>query len=68
MTWADLKEYFQFNRDFVSDMQAAIKAGKTREEVAASWKIPAKYVGYAPPVANRLQDNVALADQEFGKK
>lgn len=68
MTWADLKEYIQFNRDFVSDVQAAMKAGKTPEEVSANWKIPAKYAGYAPAVANRLQNNVALAYKELGKK
>ncbi len=68
MTPADLKEYIQFNRDFLSDAQAAKKAGKTVDEVAASWKIPAKYVGYAPADAGRLKNNVALAYKELGAR
>jgi cyclase len=68
MTWADLKEYIQFNRDFVSDVQAAMKAGNSPEQVSASWKIPAKYMGYAPPAENRLKGNVALAYKELGAK
>src|SRR5262249_290648 len=40
---ADLKEYAQFNRDFLADVKAAIGAGKNPDEVASSWKIPAKY-------------------------
>src|SRR6266550_9021160 len=44
---ADLKEYIAFNREFLSDVQAGMKAGKTADEIAASWKMPAKYTGYA---------------------
>ena len=65
MTQADLKEYIAFNREFFSDVQAAKKAGKTVDEVAASWKIPAKYAGYAPADAGRLKNNVALAYKEL---
>lgn len=65
MTWADLKEYVAFNRDFLNDVQVAKKAGKTVDEVAGSWKIPAKYAGYAPPDANRLKDNVRVVYNEL---
>jgi cyclase len=72
MTPADLREYIQFNRDFITDAQAALKAGKKPEEVAASWKIPAKYNGYAPIATpadqNRVKNNVALAYKELGSK
>ena len=66
MTPADLTEYMQFNRDFLNDVQAAMKAGRTVDEVAGSWKIPAKYVGYAAPDPGRLKNNVALAYKELG--
>ena len=66
MTMADLKEYIAFNREFVSDVQAAKKAGKSVDEVAAAWKIPAKYAGYAPADANRVKNNVRLAYAELG--
>jgi len=65
-TMADLKEYIAFNRDFVNDVGAAKKSGKSVDEVAASWKIPAKYAGYAPADPNRLKNNVRLAYAELG--
>jgi glyoxylase-like metal-dependent hydrolase (beta-lactamase superfamily II) len=65
MTWADLKGYSDFNRDFLNDVRAARKAGRTVDEVASSWKIPAKYVGYAEPQANRVRNNVQLIYNEL---
>ena len=66
MTWADLKEYIEFNREFLGDVRAAKKAGKTIDEVATTWKIPPKYVGYAAPQANRLKGNVQVIYDELG--
>jgi hypothetical protein len=51
----------------MGDMQAAKKAGKPIDEVAAAWKIPAKYTGYAAADANRLKNNVRLAYDELDK-
>ena len=65
MTWADLKEYSEFNRDFLNDVRAAKKAGRTVEEIASSWKIPAKYVGYGAPQAARLMSNVQIVYSEL---
>src|SRR6266481_2906087 len=42
MTMADLKEYAAFNRDFFNDARTAKKAGKSIDDVAGSWKMPAK--------------------------
>jgi cyclase len=64
MTMADLKEYIAFNREFFNDVRAAKKAGKSIDDVAASWKIPEKYKGYAAADANRLKNNVRLAFAE----
>jgi cyclase len=47
MTPADLKEYAEFNREFLAAVRDAKKAGKSVDEVANSWKMPAKYTGYA---------------------
>jgi len=66
MTPADLQEYVAFNREFLNDVRAARKAGKTADEVASTWKIPAKYVGYAPADPNRVKNNVNLAYKELG--
>ena len=47
-TWADLKEYADFNQDFLTWAQAALKSGKTPEAAAAEWTIPERYKGYPP--------------------
>src|SRR5688572_12115944 len=64
MTVAELREYAQFNRDFLADAQAAKKAGRTVDEAAKAWKIPAKYVGYAAPAEARLRFNMQIAFDE----
>ena len=61
---ADLMEYAAFNQEFAATMQAAKKAGRTVDEMAASWKIPAKYQGYAPPADVRLKSNIQIVFDE----
>jgi hypothetical protein len=58
MTFNDLREYSEFNRDFLNAMREAKKAGRSVAETAMSWTIPAKYQGYAAPQAQRLEANV----------
>src|SRR5258705_7831790 len=65
MTIVDLMEYAQFNRDFANDVRAAKKAGKSVDEVANSWKIPAKYPRYAEPMPVRLKANVQVIYDEL---
>jgi cyclase len=64
MTMADLSEYAEFNKEFLKDVQAAKKAGKSVDEVAGSWRIPEKYKGYAAPAAARLKANVQIVFDE----
>ena len=63
MTVADLKEYSEFNREFLQMVQAGKKAGRSVEEIAKAWTLPAKYAGYtiAPP---RLLANVQVIYNE----
>jgi cyclase len=68
MTPADLKEYIAFNREFFNDVRTAKAAGKSVDDIAASWKMPEKYKGYAAVDANRLKNNVKLAYSESGGK
>ena len=51
-------------REFLADVQAAKKAGKTVDQVFKEYKIPAKYVGYAAPAENRLRNNIQLVYNE----
>lgn len=50
-TWADLGEFVQFNQDLVDYGRAGLKAGKTPEQLAAEWTLPAKYTGYSGQVS-----------------
>jgi cyclase len=65
MTWDDLREYADFNRDFLNAVREAKKAGKTVDEIATSWTIPAKYAGYAAPQPERLKINVQAVYDEL---
>ncbi len=53
-TWADLKEFAQFNADLVAYGRAGLKAGKTPEQLAAEWKLPEQYKGYSAQVSTMM--------------
>jgi cyclase len=46
MTWADLQEYADFNRDFLDAVKQAIAAGKSADEAAKTLQMPERYKGY----------------------
>ena len=64
MTMADLQEFSDFNKAFLSAVQAAIKDGKTAEQALAELKLPEKFAAYAMTGA---KDNVAKIYAELGK-
>ena len=69
MTPADLRLFGEFNGDFVRDAQAAKKAGKTVEQFAAEWSLPAKYTaaGYnnpAPEARGQWRSNATVAFED----
>ena len=67
MTMADLAEYAEFNKDFMKEVQAGKKAGKTADDIANGWKMPEKYKGYTVPTAAalaRLKANVQIVMDE----
>jgi cyclase len=53
-TWADLKEFADFNKDFLTWAQGELKAGKTPEQAAAEWKMPEKYKGYSTTISTLM--------------
>jgi hypothetical protein len=67
MTPADLREYAQFNKDFLTYVQNAMKAGRSADDAAAGYKIDeAKYKGYMiDPM--RLKANVGVIYNELKK-
>ena len=64
MTMNDLQEYAQFNREFLTTVQAAKKAGKSAEDTAKSWTMPAKYTGYTAAAPARLLANIQIIYNE----
>ena len=63
-TPADMKEFAEFVREFVTTVQAAKNAGKTSDEAAAAWTTPAKYKGYSAPNADRAKAYAAVIYSE----
>jgi cyclase len=71
-TWADLKDYADFNKDLVAWMQSELKAGKTPEQAAAEFKLPAKYKekGYSEtvgPLFGGLKGRIETLQKEMKK-
>lgn len=53
-TWNDLKEYADFSQDFVAFAQNEKKAGKTVDQAASDYKLPAKFKGYQVTVNEQI--------------
>jgi len=71
MTWADLKQYADFNADFLAWVRSEMKAGKTPEQAAAEYKVPDKYPGYTanlPPFFGGMQGYIKGMYTELGAK
>jgi cyclase len=65
MTRNDLQEYASFTKDLIAWVKSEIAAGKTAEQAAADYKIPAKYKGYAVNAAFGIQGDVQQAYTEL---
>jgi len=69
MTPADLKEYAQFNNDFITWVQGEIKADKSVDAAAMEYKIPEKYKGYTVSTfLGGIKGNIQTAYNELKKK
>jgi glyoxylase-like metal-dependent hydrolase (beta-lactamase superfamily II) len=67
MTFNDLKEFVNFNKDFAAWAEAEMKAGKTPDQAAGEYKHPDKYQGYAPAQPARVKTNVQIYYDELKK-
>ena len=47
MTWADFREFGEFNRDFLTAVEQGKAEGKSSAETAASLNLPDRYANYA---------------------
>lgn len=70
LTWNELKEYADFNKDFVAWARAQIKAGKTVDQAAAEYAVPSKYKDYAAsanPQFGGVKQNLEILYSELKK-
>ncbi len=65
MTWADLNEYAAFNRDFLDAVRAGRSAGKTVDDMASAWTMPAAYAGYRTPQPAQLRGTMQVIVDEL---
>ena len=69
-TFDELKEYADFSQDFVSFARNEMKAGKTVDQAAAEYKVPAKFKGYVVTVNEQFasaKSNVKAVYDELKK-
>ena len=65
---ADLKEYADFNKEFLAWVQSEIKAGKAAEVAAKEYKLPARYKDYrVVEFFGGIAGNVQTAYKELKK-
>ena len=63
--WKAFQEFGEFNREFLTAVQAALKAGKTAEEAAAALKLPEKFKEYR---MGSVKYNIDIIYAELKKK
>jgi glyoxylase-like metal-dependent hydrolase (beta-lactamase superfamily II) len=63
--WKDVQEYQRFNTDLLATVQAAMKAGKSVDEAAASINLTTKYAGYE---STRTKAAIQAIYDELSKK
>jgi len=69
-TWNELKEYADFTQDFVTWGTSEMKAGKTVDQAAAEYKVPARFKGYVVTVNQQfanVKGNVQTVYNELKK-
>jgi cyclase len=66
MTFDDLREFVDFNKDFAAWAQSQMKAGKTVEQAVAEYtRHPDKYRSYNAPQAARVRSNLQVYYDEL---
>src|SRR5262245_20030173 len=66
MTWRDLNEYANFNKEFLGWVQTQMKAGKTVDAAAAEYTLPRTFTGYTPNF-DQTKSNIGVIYKELQK-
>ncbi|HIE92990.1 MAG TPA: MBL fold metallo-hydrolase [Acidobacteria bacterium] len=64
-SWADLNEWAAFNRDFLEMVRTGRAAGRSVDEIANGWAVPAKYADYDPPNPASVRRNIRVIVDEL---
>jgi len=72
MTMADLRDYADFNNEFITWVKGEIKAGKTADQAADEYKVPERLAskGFSAPTQGLfggVKGNIQTAYKELGK-
>src|SRR6266566_2956410 len=65
MTRDDLNTYADFIREFVNAVRDAKQQGKSADDVAATWKVPAKFAGYPAPMPASVKNAAQVVMDEL---
>ncbi len=64
-TWAELEEWASFNRDFLEMVRSGRAAGRSVDDLASSWSVPAEYAGYAEANVDSVRQNIQVIVDEL---
>ena len=70
-TWNDLREFRDFNADFVAYAERSLKAGKSVDQAVKEYAVPARFKGYVPSVNPEFggpKPNLEIAYKELGRR
>jgi glyoxylase-like metal-dependent hydrolase (beta-lactamase superfamily II) len=70
-TWSDLRDYRDFNADFVAYAERSLKAGKSVDQAVKDYTVPARFKGYvasANPAFGGPKPNLEIAYKELGRR
>jgi cyclase len=72
MSMADLKDYADYNSDFINWVRSEIKAGKTADQAVAEYKVPERFAskGITAPATGLfggVKGNIETAYKQLGK-
>ena len=70
-TWNDLREFRDFNADFVAYAERSLKAGKSVEQAVKEYTVPPRFKGYVPTVNPEFggpKPNLEIAYKELGRR
>jgi glyoxylase-like metal-dependent hydrolase (beta-lactamase superfamily II) len=71
MAWADLKQYADFNADFLAWVREQMKAGTPPEQAAREYTVPARFPGYTadlPPFFGGMEGYLKSMYSELGAR